>query len=99
MNFDQLLLSELRLAAVSFDTVPLSEEGLVRAMTVNEELIALGYTLAPGDIVTLAKSSDTEGFVQRIRDCLGDVKAKPMYPDFPSQVMKESSPLKAVSRF
>ncbi|MBR3668000.1 MAG: hypothetical protein IKN66_12770 [Ruminococcus sp.] len=87
MNFDQLLLSELRLAAVSFDTVPLSEEGLVRAMTVNEELIALGYTLAPGDIVTLAKSSDTEGFVQRIRDCLGEVKAKPMYPDFPSQVM------------
>ena len=56
MNYDQLLFSELRLVSVSSDTAPLCEENVVKAMTVNEELLALGYTLAPKDIVTLAKS-------------------------------------------
>ena len=87
MNFDQLLFSELRIAAVSFGTAELSEDALVKAMTVNEELLALGYTLAPKDIIELAKSSDINGFVSRIREYVGDVKAEPMYPDFPSQVM------------
>ena len=87
MNYDQLLFSELRLAAVTFDTAELTEENLVRAMTVNEELLALGYTLSPRDVLVLTGSADADGFAARIREYIGDVKAKPMYPDFPSQVM------------
>lgn len=87
MNYDQLLFSELRLVSVSFDTAPLCEENLVKAMTVNEELLALGYTLNAKDITVLAASSDIDGFVSRVREYVGDVKAKPMYPDFPNQVM------------
>lgn len=87
MNFDQLLFSELRVVAVSFGTAELKEDALVKAMTVNEELLALGYTLTPKDVIELAKSSDIDGFVSRVREYVGDVKAKPMYPDFPSQVM------------
>ena len=87
MNYDQLLFSELRLVSVTKDCVPLSEEGVLKAMTVNEELLALGYTLSPKDIITLAKSADTDGFAARVRSYVGDVKAKPMYPGFPSQVM------------
>lgn len=87
MNYDQLLFSELRVAAVSFGTAELSENNLVKAMTVNEELLALGYTLTPHDVIRLAGSSDIDSFVSRIREYVGDVKAKPMYPDFPSQVM------------
>lgn len=96
MNYDQLLFSELRLIAVSADTEPLTEENLVKAMTANEELLSLGCTLAPKDILTLAKSADLSGFVARVRSYLGDVKAKPMYPDFPSQVMEMDE---AVFRF
>ena len=96
MNYDQLLFSELRLVSVSSDTAPLCEENVVKAMTVNEELLALGYTLAPKDIVTLAKSEDLNGFADRVRSYIGDVKAKPMYPDFPSQVMEMDE---AVFRF
>lgn len=87
MNYDQLLFSELRLVSVSLDSAALTEENMVRAMTVNEELLALGYTLAPKDIVVLAKSADADGFAARVREYIGDVKAKPMYPDFPAQVM------------
>ena len=87
MNYDQLLFSELRLVSVSLEDAALTEENMVRAMTVNEELLALGYTLAPKDIVILAKSSDADGFAARVREYIGDVKAKPMYPDFPAQVM------------
>lgn len=96
MNHDQLLFSELRLAAVAKDSVPLTEEGVLKAMTVNEELLAMGYTLSPKDIITLAKSADTDGFAARIRAYIGDVKAKPMYPDFPAQVMEMDA---AVFRF
>ena len=96
MNYDQLLFSELRLVSVSLDGVPLTEENLVRAMTANEELLAVGYTLAPKDIVALAKSPELAGFADRVRAYIGDVKAKPMYPDFPSQVMEMDA---AVFRF
>ena len=87
MHYEQLLFSELRLVAVSLDTAPLCEENLVKAMTVNEELKALGYTLAPKDIVALAKSDGIRDFAARVRTYAGNVKAAPMYPDFPTQVM------------
>ncbi len=88
MNYDQLLFSELRLVSVSGQQNELTDEALIKAMTVNEELLALGYTLAPKDIPVLAQSADLYGFADRIRSYIGDVKAKPMYPDFPSQVME-----------
>ena len=86
INYDQLLLSELRLAAVNAEG-ELDEEGMVRAVTANEELLAVGYTLAPADVLKLARCPDAGEFVSRIREYAGDVKAKPMYPDFPNQVM------------
>ena len=88
MNYDQLLFSELRLAAVTAGEAELSEEALVKAMTVNEELLNLGYTLSPADVVKLSRSADADGFVSRVREYIGEVKAKPMYPDFPGQVME-----------
>ena len=90
MNYDQLLFSDLMLAEVTAREAEPTESDIVKAMTVNEELIALGYTLAPRDIVLLAGSEDIDGFVARIREYIGDVKAEPMYPDFPSQVMAMS---------
>lgn len=86
MNFNQMLLSEFRLVPVNFNT-DFSEENLVKAITANEELKQVGYTLKPADIIQLAKSSNLNSFVQEFRGLLGDVKAKPMYPNFPTQVM------------
>ena len=96
MNYDQLLFSQLRLAAVRITDNTPDDEALVRAMTVNEELLSLGYTLAPNDIAVLACAEDIGSFVSRIREYIGDVKADPMYPDFPQQVMEMDE---AVFRF
>ena len=66
----------------------LSDDKVVMAMTVNEELRNLGYTLKPADIFRLARSRSLDGFAGNFRSLLPSVSAQPMYPDFPEQVMK-----------
>lgn len=87
MTYNQLLFSELRLVCISENTAELTDNALVKAMTANEELLQLGYTLSPKDIIRLAKSLGVDSFAQRVKSYIGDVKARPMYPNFPSQVM------------
>jgi len=87
MTFNQLLFTELRLVCIANNTVELCDAALVKAMTANEELLHLGYTLSPKDIIRLAKSLGVDSFVERVKSYIGDVKAKPMYPNFTSQVM------------
>ena len=88
--FEKLLLSELRLAAYAAgrDDTPPDDGKIVQAMTVNEELRNLGYTLTPADLMRLASSPSLAGFAQHFRSLLPEVTAPPMYPDFPLQVMK-----------
>ena len=66
----------------------LTDERIVQAMTVNEELRNLGYTLKPEDILRLAGSPSLTSFAKDFRSLLPDVTALPMYPDFPRQVME-----------
>ena len=88
--FEKLILTELRLAAFIPDEegAPLTDEKIAQAVTVNEELKNLGFVLAPGDLMMLAKSPSLTGFAAHFRELLPDVSALPMYPDFPVQVME-----------
>ena len=88
--FEKLILSELRLAAYAVGTEESqpTDESIVQAVTVNEELRNLGYTLTPADLMRLACSPSLEGFARHFRSLLPEVAAPPMYPDFPLQVMK-----------
>ena len=99
IELEKLLLSELRI--VVYEPAPgpnavsaasaqqaLSDDIVVMAMTVNEELRNLGYTLKPADIFRLARSRSLDGFAGNFRSLLPRVSARPMYPDFPEQVMK-----------
>lgn len=88
----KLLLSELRVVPVSQlnnNSDNISDECMIKVMTINEELNNLGYTLNPKDCVRLASTSNEiiESFLDNFRYCLDNVKAKPMYPDFPNQVL------------
>ena len=98
---EKLLISELRIVvyeaadagskpakADSFVPQLLSDDRITQAMTVNEELRNLGYTLKPADILRLAASRSMTGFAQHFRSLMPSVDAPPMYPDFPEQVMK-----------
>ncbi|MBO6140517.1 MAG: hypothetical protein J6O40_01880 [Ruminococcus sp.] len=88
MNYDQLIFSELRLLTVKMGEGSPDDAALIKAVTVNEELLALGYTLSPKDIALLSLSPSIDTLAKRVREYVGDVKAEPMYPDFPNQVMK-----------
>ena len=89
-QYQKLLLSELRLFPVDASG-RLTDTKLQKAMTINENLIsATGYSLRPTDIVLLAKqkSKDLDSTYKRFTSLLDSVDAKPMYPNFPTQVME-----------
>lgn len=65
----------------------LTDELLVRAVTANENFKSLGYTLLPADIARLAVSPDLDTVCDYVYDMCDIIDVKPMYPDFPSQVM------------
>lgn len=90
MNYEKLLLNEMRifpLTVIKEDN--LTDENMVKAMTVVENIrTALGIGLKPVDIIKLAKSEDVDTIYDRLKEAVGEVKAKPMYPDFPKTVME-----------
>lgn len=87
-NYQYLLLSQYRMAVYDDTELPLTHENLIKAITLNENLLSLGYTLTAKDIITLATSPSLDTFYSSIKSIIPNIKAKPMYPNFPSQVMK-----------
>lgn len=81
------LLSELRLVPYIPGNKKISDKGLQMAMTVNDNLQSLGLTLTPADIGNLAVSESMTNLFDAVKECVGRVKAAPMYPNFPKQVM------------
>lgn len=64
---------------------------LIAALTLNQKLMNLGYTLKVEDIIDIAKYQLTDHMKEIFNDvkiAVGDVKAKPMYSNFPLQVME-----------
>lgn len=72
------------------EVAPMCNESLNNAVTINEELLNLGFTLKPFDIVRLSYTSvDTmDKVLDVVKSAVDKVAAKPMYPNFPSQVME-----------
>ena len=90
-RFHELLLSELHMAVfVPGEPEALTDELLCKAVTLNENLQTLGYILRPDDLIRLAESPSMYEFYNHIRSLVPDVKAEPMYPGFPQQVMNMS---------
>lgn len=89
MSRNTLAFTEFRLVGIEPQFKRVSEKRLLEVMTLNEELEQYGYTLTPTGVRALALASDNarENFISHIADYIGGVKAKPMYPDFPNQVM------------
>ena len=91
MKYVKHLLSEMRMVVISKKEREISDESLVRAITLNENLKSLGFTFTPkalveyfGNLTETEAQEIWEGF----KNLMPDTSAKPMYPDFPMQVMK-----------
>ena len=90
-EFHRLLLSELRMAAYEpGDPEQGTDRRLCEALTVNENLASIGYTLRPDDIARLSVSESMYGFFEQLKALTPDVTAEPMYPGFPQQVLEMS---------
>lgn len=83
----KLFLSELRIVPFKAGDKKITDELLVKAITLNENLKTLGYTLSAKGIIQIAGSSDLDHLYDQMKECIGTVPAKPMYPNFPKQVM------------
>lgn len=89
-QYEKLLLSELRLFPVE-ESGRVTDLKIQKAMTINENLISsVRYSFKPEDIIRLAKqkNKDLDQTYERFISLLDKVKAEPMYPDFPKQVME-----------
>jgi len=93
------MVREMRIIPVlNYSKENVTDDDLVRAITFNTELNNLGYALKPNAIIKLAKVAPEVMYkaLKYFKDTIGDVKAKPMYPNFPTQVMEMDE---AVLRF
>lgn len=90
-NFRKHLLSELHMVIYrAGDFSRIEDRLLCEAVTVNENLRSLGFCLRPADILRLAVSPSLHSFYEDVKVLVPDVKAQPMYPGFPQQVMNMS---------
>lgn len=96
MNYNKLLLAELRFVTYEKCDSELTDALMAKAVTLNENLQSLGYVLSPADILAIAKSPSLDSFYDKVRRMMDTVKANPMYPGFPQQVMEMDE---AVFRF
>ncbi len=85
-SFLKNLFTETRTIMTECDN-GLTNENLIKAVTFNENLKSLGFVLKPNDILKVAKSNDLNSLFDTIKGFYPDIKAKPMYPDFPTQIM------------
>ena len=93
------MVREMRVIPVlNYSKENVTDDDLVRAITFNAELNNFGYTLKPNAVIKLAKVSPEaiNTTLKYFKETVGDVKAKPMYPNFPTQVMEMDE---AVLRF
>ena len=88
-SYLKLLFSEFRFVVADKGQILLSNEALTKAMTLNTNIESLGFTFSAKDIVEVISTMENpEEIYEAINSYVSVVKAKPMYPDFPSQVME-----------
>ena len=94
-NYDNLLFRELRMVSVkeNEDSVlvgegsyALTNNDILKALTLDENLKSLGYCFTP-DSFPLLCHSNINSLYEDIKSYIGDVKADPMYKGFPDEVM------------
>lgn len=87
--FRKMVFTELRRIMIPLSGNMLSDESMQRALTMNMNLSTqYGYMFGPKDLVLIAGNDAAEAVFDVVSGMISEVKAPPMYPDFPSQVME-----------
>ena len=90
-RFHELLLSELRMAVYRPGNPDrITDQRLCESVTLNENLRALGFALRTVDMINLAGSDSLYTLYDDLARLVPEVKAQPMYPGFPEEVLEMS---------
>ena len=65
-----------------------SKENFVKSLTFNENVKSYGFKLDAESIYAISCSSNHKELYDNFKDMLSTVNAKPMYPNFPDQVLE-----------
>lgn len=93
MSIERNLFEVFRIIPVEVDKEELQKEesieNIIDSMTVNENIKTLGYSLDLDSIILLSKTKEETrlNLFDKIAKYCNIAKAKPMYPDYPKQVM------------
>ena len=89
MTFEQNLFTEFREILLADSQEKITDEALIKAVTMNENLITeTGYVFDPESLAKIAQGDRSAEIYSKVKSFVPEVKAKPMYPDFPSAVME-----------
>ena len=87
-DFIKKVINTLRVVPAKLrDLSTITDKDLIESITLNENINTLGFTFNTESLVKIASVEDKSIIYKAIKASVPEVKAKPMYPDFPSQVM------------
>lgn len=89
LGYKENVFRELRLFITDGERNAMTNESLAAAVTLNDNLSSLGFVMKPEDVIEMARysTSDMQRFFNEMKDYAGEVKAAPMYPGFPEEVL------------
>ena len=85
-SINQLTVLDLNISAIKIDC-ELSEDNMLQALTINEELSQYGYHLDMESIIKLAQTINKEYILEDLA-AIFQIDTKLFYPNFPKQVME-----------
>ena len=88
LTYKENVFRELRIFVADGQENEITDESLAGAVTLNEDLASLGFVMSPESVAVMAAhQADMGRFYRELKEYAGEVKADPMYPGFPDEVM------------
>lgn len=88
LTYKENVFRELRMFIADGQENEITDASLAGAVTLNADLASLGFVMSPESVAVMAAhQADMGRFYRELKEYAGEVKADPMYPGFPDEVM------------
>lgn len=88
LTYKENVFRELRIFIADGQENEITDASLAKAVTLNADIASLGFVMSPESVAVMAAhSADMGRYYSELKEYAGEVKADPMYPGFPEEVM------------
>lgn len=88
LTYKENVFRELRIFIADGQENKITDASLAEAVTLNADIASLGFVMSPESVAVMAAhSADMGRYYSELKEYAGEVKADPMYPGFPEEVM------------